>query len=135
VAQLIKMREEDLRESEEGRLRPGVLDGERTGRIVLEGGLFAACFLGRCVDRSCSCFLLLSRLNRASRALSVVVVLLTLLPFPRFSLLSFIAVFLQPTPPTPVAPVFSTRLRRTGTKSSSNMSRLEETELERERGL
>jgi xylulokinase len=84
VAQLIKIREEDARESEGGRLRPGLLDGERTGRIVLEGGLFAACFLGRYVDSSSSLSLLpRSNLKSASSHPS----LADVPAFSRFSLL------------------------------------------------
>ncbi|GAA5911938.1 hypothetical protein JCM6882_004720 [Rhodosporidiobolus microsporus] len=54
AAQLLKLREADERERREGRLKRGVLcggegDGEggRTGRVVLESGLWAGVFLGR----------------------------------------------------------------------------------------
>lgn len=49
AAQLIKLREESERVAAEGRTQKGVLDSARTGRIVLESGLLAGCFLGRCV--------------------------------------------------------------------------------------
>ncbi|GAA5853403.1 hypothetical protein JCM8547_002441 [Rhodosporidiobolus lusitaniae] len=55
VAQLIKVREGDEKEREEGRLKAGVL--ERTERIVMESGLLQAVFLGRLapLDASDAC--------------------------------------------------------------------------------